>query len=421
MIIRPAILPDELDRSYQGRIMRLNGYNDPKVTIKQASSCLQSLEKHSQKLSVVEILSKIANFKLKKFVLEHTTMPLRRSITGCLTEIGHGEDTIPTLLVRSGICTARHDAYLCPKCVKEDQDTYGVSYWHREHQIPGVIWCNKHGSPLGYVDGNKAFLSPPSEFLSSATMFDRALISQYKKNKFIQKFIKISAELMKRNKPFSHKRVAQIFKQRAIEKNIRNGGGTFKNPLFSDIILEKFNLEWLKNTFPQIDKKEHGKRLHHLDDIFTAEKGSRVSTAYILAASILYRTPEEALNALTKTKIKKTKNDTIDPMYGTPFDDSELKHSYIKHDGNYNKVVSDIPRKELSIKNRLNNLGLPNLSIKNGIAIEFINEFIINRKSLNESIAETGISEDAVERLLRTLGNSYIPVMKEINKSKRHG
>ena len=36
----------------------------------------------------------------------------------------------------------------CPACAKEDADYYGVAFWHREHQIPGVSACYRHGCRL---------------------------------------------------------------------------------------------------------------------------------------------------------------------------------------------------------------------------------------------------------------------------------
>ncbi|WP_067515887.1 TnsD family Tn7-like transposition protein [Endozoicomonas ascidiicola] len=33
----------------------------------------------------------------------------------------------------------------CSRCAKHDIQTYGVAYWHREHQIPGVGVCSTHG------------------------------------------------------------------------------------------------------------------------------------------------------------------------------------------------------------------------------------------------------------------------------------
>ncbi|RJW53976.1 hypothetical protein DXC92_01535 [Clostridiales bacterium TF09-2AC] len=36
----------------------------------------------------------------------------------------------------------------CPECISEDQGRYGESYWHREHQIPHMPICRKHGCRL---------------------------------------------------------------------------------------------------------------------------------------------------------------------------------------------------------------------------------------------------------------------------------
>lgn len=38
----------------------------------------------------------------------------------------------------------------CPACSKEDIKRYGVAYWHRNHQIPGIESCYKHGVWLVY-------------------------------------------------------------------------------------------------------------------------------------------------------------------------------------------------------------------------------------------------------------------------------
>lgn len=38
--------------------------------------------------------------------------------------------------------------HFCPACVAEDRRCHGVCYWHRLHQIPGVLVCPRHGIPL---------------------------------------------------------------------------------------------------------------------------------------------------------------------------------------------------------------------------------------------------------------------------------
>lgn len=39
----------------------------------------------------------------------------------------------------------------CICCVEEDEEKYGVSYYHRDHQLPGVFHCDKH--KIGLISG----------------------------------------------------------------------------------------------------------------------------------------------------------------------------------------------------------------------------------------------------------------------------
>jgi hypothetical protein len=36
----------------------------------------------------------------------------------------------------------------CPDCIKEDDLKYGTLYWHRLHQIPGIVYCLDHNKRL---------------------------------------------------------------------------------------------------------------------------------------------------------------------------------------------------------------------------------------------------------------------------------
>lgn len=36
----------------------------------------------------------------------------------------------------------------CSQCCLEDEQRYGEAYWHRQHQIPGMLVCLKHKVPL---------------------------------------------------------------------------------------------------------------------------------------------------------------------------------------------------------------------------------------------------------------------------------
>jgi hypothetical protein len=46
----------------------------------------------------------------------------------------------------------------CPACAKEDFEKYGTTYWHIEHQVPGISACSKHGCCLVGVCNDDAHL-----------------------------------------------------------------------------------------------------------------------------------------------------------------------------------------------------------------------------------------------------------------------
>lgn len=53
-----------------------------------------------------------------------------------------------------GIKNSRHFRH-CTKCIQEDMNKFGETYWHRVHQLPGVFICPKHKQTL--VQYNKMF------------------------------------------------------------------------------------------------------------------------------------------------------------------------------------------------------------------------------------------------------------------------
>jgi len=61
-------------------------------------------------------------------------------------------ESVANLKFQLGLLTSRfranHPLKACLSCMREDYSTFGWSYWHVEHQYPGVWWCDNHHQPL---------------------------------------------------------------------------------------------------------------------------------------------------------------------------------------------------------------------------------------------------------------------------------
>lgn len=71
-----------------------------------------------------------------------------------------GSNSIYTRLgiVAGSICRKNY-IYYCPNCTKQDIETYGETYIHREHQLQGIILCPHDGSLLEKYSIKKLDLS----------------------------------------------------------------------------------------------------------------------------------------------------------------------------------------------------------------------------------------------------------------------
>jgi Tn7-like transposition protein D/TniQ len=70
-----------------------------------------------------------------------------------MTSLGHPYLSLGLMATRSP--WLRYFRY-CRVCIEEDRGSeFGEAYWHRTHQIPGILVCNRHGEPL--QDSNVEF------------------------------------------------------------------------------------------------------------------------------------------------------------------------------------------------------------------------------------------------------------------------
>lgn len=404
MLSVPTLLPGEIDRSYLGAIMRANGEGKKNDIEEKMASHTRQKGKSRREVPCIKLLADLAQAPVTSFVRHHTTLPLRRGITSYYPENAHGvEKEKQSMLWTTAMRVARPGAYCCHACIEHDLAKHGRSYWHREHQIPGLLWCPTHGTPLHYMEHERSFLRAPDQLLDECRLVTEPWLKNTIDNRFIKNFLAISFELLNRERPFGVKHISGILKKEALLRGLHSHCGKIKAPLLSDAIIDNFGREWLATVMPTLAYKQQGKLLSQMDGVLYLTTSASSTTAYILALSYLFETPEDALIALTHSDETSVKAIRARSMH--KIDRHDLKSAYLKAHGSYAKTAKLLKTTYSAICGRLSSMKLPNLDGESWQAMQrFAAAYFVEGKSLSDSVSAGGLEIDVLETFVRVAG-----------------
>ena len=289
MLIRPEPFPEELDRGYLGRVKRINAAISEKNAVELMSIWAGVADKTRREVSCLELLSKVAGVDVSMFVRQHTILPFWRGISALQPHLLHGNEQMRSLLRSTGMRLARKGAYFCAECVNEDQNFHGQSYWRREHQIPGMLWCLKHATPLKYTKDESAFLLPPATQLENCQSVDEEQwIKQAFNNKAIHRYQEICSNLLNTRKPFDVRYVLVKLKEKASEFGFPTRRGKVNTLLLSDAVIYVFGRTWLGSVMPALAYKPKGWFLGQMDGVLNLKTSIPSVISYVLALAVLY-------------------------------------------------------------------------------------------------------------------------------------
>lgn len=410
MLVQPGPLPDEIDRGYLGRIMRLNGYRYAKDVVEAMSVHCGDETKSRRELTTHELLSNMAGLTSEEFAKNHTTIPLRRAITSFFPEIRHGSLERRSLLHNGAMQRKYAAAFLCEECVKADIHFHGVSYWRRDHQTQGQLWCQKHEKPLHFSTSVDPLLNSPAQFVGCSEEVPLEWVQQAQSNAFVQRFLDISAGVFDRAAPFSVSVIAPLLRDAAKAQGFQTYAGTVKAALVSDRIREVFPSLWLGSVFRELVVKQKGSYMPQVDGALYMRKSSSSATAYFLVLAVLFDSADEALNTLRSAcdgtyAVKPLRQRTN--RYDKPGDES-LVQSYVNAKGCHTRVAQSLNLPRYLVTDALDGLGLPNLTFKvldeHKSAVEGLVSFYIKVRPFSDSVDASGMGLRSFESLLRKCG-----------------
>ncbi len=289
------IFPDEFTRGYRGRLRVLNVFP---TTLKFMAALRK--EVHPCETPLVEYpaaatLALAAGKPLQQFVVDHSLLPFHRAISLKDYDVEHGDPLRANFIEFFGTKVWRQsDAMFCLDCIREDLNKLGYAYWRRSHQLPGVYWCNKHGTQLANNPiGKKAFDDMPSLEMHGDRAFSGHDFQEISKNKTVQRYVDImNAFLYSSRRPMSLIRARHKIAERAKIHKLRIGMRGRRATL-TDRVLDQVPQIWLRALYPSIDDRLPGEFFNPIDNITV---GSVINQSYALALSTLFESSNEALN-----------------------------------------------------------------------------------------------------------------------------
>ncbi|MBS0175590.1 MAG: TniQ family protein [Nitrospira sp.] len=418
MITRPLPLPDELDRGFLGRVIRLNGFRDEKECVAELSAWTGLCDRYERAVPGVMLLSRVAGMDTESFTVRHTTLPFRRGITSYMPTLMHGCESSATILRNSAMRLARPGAYFCRKCAEADQDFHGMSYWRREHQIPGALWCSNHATPLSYVEDERAFLEPPAASFDECFTVDHALAEATAENLAVRRYLEICADLLERPAPLDVKDVARVLAGQARLRGLQTWPGKTAAPLLSDKVADEFDAQWLAIVLPDLAAKAKGQILSRLDGVLYLSKSASSTVAYVLAASVLYDSPDEALKELQSAAPHVPSSVGLQASR-RPHDD-DLHAAYVATGGGHAAVAKLLGANYGAVSPRLDAMGLPKLLSfgKGGVRVA-LRAFLLEGRSVRESAEIGEVSVPELESSIRTACKHFVETLELIESQTK--
>lgn len=134
----------------------------------------------------------------------------------------------------------------CPKCIKEDIDNLGESYWRREHQVAGILFCRKHKIQL--QESNVLCNSINREYICLDDIKMKDINTEYTCYKeFNLKFIDLIHELIEsNNQSITLMQIKRFYRDKLNDKGLTTSSGKIHIKKVAYALNEYYGQDYLR-------------------------------------------------------------------------------------------------------------------------------------------------------------------------------
>ena len=256
---RPSVMvfpmPREMAESHLLRIQIVNGLTSRTEVIR-----LLQMESSGPNIPLLNHLADHCSMDQLEYATCHSFLPINgisaRPIHGQVTFSNRKEMTIPVNQPR-----------FCRKCIANDLELHGFSWYRREHHLIGLSWCTEHKDPLWWSSENPRFDTLPHCLLNTQNIqVAPELLIDCEKHQFVQRYNRILMQFLEFKSPLNSEELHLSLRSKAIEKGIRVSI-TGSSYCASDVIKEIAPSSWIAHHFPKLLRKKDKKIFTPIDGL----------------------------------------------------------------------------------------------------------------------------------------------------------
>lgn len=382
----PKLMPDEFLLGYFGRFGLVNGYPNYLTAKRKINHIFRvHLNKECQYPLPLQ-LAEILNIDPAKIVANYTLIAIMRS---------PDHNNIPShdvkVLKAMGYSLVKANVCFCERCVSEDLSFIGYSYWRRSHQIHGVNFCIKHGTPLMMAEDENAHYQSPNKMLKFGRFLPPKITSIEYEHPVIKKYVELVMDCTDNKPELNFMNLVKILDYRKLTNSIATP--LIKHCFISDFILDNTPNNWLVEHFPIFKKKERNIPILRIDFIKDHIENSPNLFNLLLMIS----------NLMPELNYQTLHNESFSPILPGRINSigkSTATHLYIKNRGKYSLIFEELVKLGIGGMHFIYRLGLPPLDDLNDATNKAFFDFL-DGTSLIEIMQREKIDISAFEKIIR--------------------
>ncbi len=299
MDMRNRLFPDELLKGFRGHIRFHNNLRDSEDTCAALN--------HGRKLgeakfmlrpdSFVKLISNHTGTSIHDLVCRHSVWPF----TACMRRVSGAaeiEAYIETPYGRTDLMRkTRQYAWTCIDCQREDLAFWGETFWRRSHQLPGQMWCQKHGTALAKTSLGHIDVGPPDHF--DAYFPEEVDAKELQTHSKVTEFASLCADILDGGLTFS----PSVCAERIVRQAEKMGLGTNLKEC-ADGILRQVPLVYPKAWLADLDRRYpniQGGQRGGASTFLEGKNELAGAQLVMLLALAVFETASEALLELRRT------------------------------------------------------------------------------------------------------------------------